>query len=615
MTDERKFDQNKHYKFVLHECPWCKSNLTKPENDGYVWRQKKVLIKCSDKTCIFNDSIPVVLWEEEVFARKPSLILATVDNFAKLTWEDAALRTFSNEKYSPPDLIIQDELHLISGPLGSLVGLYENVVLKLLSSGQKTPKIVGASATLTFSDTQTKSLYRGRRSNVFPPQILDWGDSFFAKESIDKPGRIYMGYFGSSRGSMVEASKKAVTPLLQSAQQNLPVLIKRGVKGSSSLFVNIAGPLEEGTKFTIQHKDNDNCEYFVEELREVDNGYEIVLDKPIMHDIELGNKDDAIQFIEIEEDNHRDPYGTLIWYFNSKRELASESNQINRLGDILREDTTKINYGRLGSRDKPGRFKRQIKQFRELTGRLSQDEIQSIVKDLNVSWRQYDNPDVFFRGIDILFATNMISVGIDISRLGLMAIHGQPRTTAEYIQATSRVGRQYPGLAVIIYNHTKSKDRSIYESFKNYHQSFYRFVESVSVTPFSSGARRKGLAAIFIALVRAQGKSQPGLVEDDTEILNSAVEWILDAVQEVDPEEYQETKDELEKIINQWKRRQPEEWGKMGGRPNDQVRLLASNSSLSSDLKVFSAPISLRSSDYQVQTRLYDPYIEEDNDQ
>ena len=139
--------------------------------------------------------------------------------------EDAASRTFSNEVYSPPDLIIQDELHLISGPLGSLVGLYENVVLKLLSSGQKTPKIVGASATLTFSDTQTKSLYRGRKSNVFPPQILDWGDSFFAKESIDKPGRIYMGYFGSSRGSMVEASKKSDS-LLQSAQQNLPVLIK-----------------------------------------------------------------------------------------------------------------------------------------------------------------------------------------------------------------------------------------------------------------------------------------------------------------------------------------------------------------------------------------------------
>ena len=248
-----------------------------------------------------------------------------------------------------------------------------------------------------------------------------------------------------------------------------------------------------------------------------------------------------------------------------------------------------------------------------MTGRLSQDEIQTIVKELNEPWRQFDDYNIWFRGIDILFATNMISVGIDIPRLGLMAVHGQPRTTAEYIQATSRVGRTYPGLVATIYNHTKSKDRSIYESFKNYHQSFYRYVESVSVTPFSSGARSKALAAIFIAIVRSQGKASPTLNSSDDKKLEIAEKWILDSVTKVDPEEYDETKRDLKKIIKEWKNRQPDEWGKMGGRNSENVRLLSASSNTSSDLEIFKAPISLRSSDMQVQTKLHIPDYEEED--
>ena len=145
---------------------------------------------------------------------------------------------------------------------------------------------------------------------------------------------------------------------------------------------------------------------------------------------------------------------------------------------------------------------------------------------MNKPWSHtsYDEERFWFKGIDILFSTNMISVGVDIQRLGLMAIHGQPRTTAEYIQASSRVGRQHPGLVVTFYNHFKSKDRSIYEMFKNYHQSFYRFVESVSVTPFSDGSREKALPAIFIALMRALGKENPALLPQDEEKIESEEE-------------------------------------------------------------------------------------------
>ncbi len=121
------------------------------------------------------------MWQEAIFDKKPSLLLGTIDNFAKLAWLDEAINLFSDRSYSPPDLIIQDELHLISGPIGSMVGLYETVLLKLLERNGKKPKIIGATATLSLEGSQSKSLYRGKNSSIFPPQVLNWGDSFFAK--------------------------------------------------------------------------------------------------------------------------------------------------------------------------------------------------------------------------------------------------------------------------------------------------------------------------------------------------------------------------------------------------------------------------------------------------
>jgi hypothetical protein len=104
----------------------------------------------------------------------------------------------------------------------------------------------------------------------------------------------------------------------------------------------------------------------------------------------------------------------------------------------------------------------------------------------------------------VLLASNMISVGVDIDRLGLMVVAGQPKTTAEYIQASSRVGRQekWPGLVVTVFNLHKSRDRSHYEHFGAYHESFYRFVEATSVTPFSGPALDRGLAGTLVAMTR-----------------------------------------------------------------------------------------------------------------
>lgn len=588
--------------FMLDECPWCRSHLTDPNDSGYEATRGKVIIKCTDESCHFNKSLPVYLWQEAIFDKKPSLLLGTIDNFAKLAWLDEAINLFSDERNSPPDLIIQDELHLISGPIGSMVGLYETVLLKLLERNGKKPKIIGATATLSLEGSQSKSLYRGKDSLIFPPQVLNWGDSFFAKEKKDKYGRQYVGFFGSSKGSMIESAFSASIPLLQAPNKILPILVNDAKKGDTHLKVSLR-KLEKDSFFSIFHG-GQYTEYEIIECDDSDNEQSIIIDKGLKDDLKAGV---AFYPKPTTKDLAYDPFGTLVWYFNSKRELAYISNQTNRMRDSLRSNARYEKFQVLGPPKAPSRFARQIKQVRELTGRLTQDEIQDIIRLLRMPWTQVMGSNNPFTGIDILFSTNMISVGVDIPRLGLMLMHGHPRTTSEYIQATSRVGRRHPGLVTTVYNHAKSKDRSIYEMFKNYHQSFYRYVEAVSVTPFSSGARSRALPAIFISLAKYFGINKPQLSDNnhDNDALNKAKEWILESLELVDPEEFKNTEIELNNIIKRWKNRTVTSWGKMGGMTNDEVRLLGVMGEPESDSTVFQAPTSMRSVDAGIGVDFY----------
>ena len=618
--------------FILNECPWCKTDLitcNTAASTGYVPEKidgkTKVVIKCPDKNCSFSDSIPVYLWQEAIFEEKPTLLIGTVDNFTKLAWNEIgdqkAQTMLKNNDYHPPELIIQDELHLISGPLGSVVAMYENILLGILEENGETPKIIGATATLSMGSNQSKSLYRGRDSKIFPPQVLNWGDSYFAEEkeiSDSFPGRLYVGYMGGVKNSAIEAAFNIAIPLLQAPQVMLPITLEDHKKGDSILKVTWPDNVGLGTKVSTIHRDENKnskdpfSEYEIVEIIESEEkeslmkGFSvknIQLDTPLEGNLK---KYTTLYFIDSDfYDEHQstwDPYGTLVWYFNAKKELGNVSNQTIRLGDRLKSDARYLNKGNLGPENRPIKFSRQIKNCEELTGRLDQSDIENIKQKLDIEWSQTFKKGGQ-RGLDILFATNMISVGVDIPRLGTMLINGQPRTTAEYIQASSRVGREYPGIVVISYNHTKSRDRSIYETFLNYHQSIYKYVESSSITPYSKGSRERCLPSVLIGLATAFGIEGPELTQSDEEKLDQAKRWILSAVKSVDRSEYDDTEKDINNIVRKWKRRVPDVRGNMSGN-NEGVALIGPPSSNSAEV-IFQAPLSMRGSDEETRLELW----------
>lgn len=495
----------------LVSCPWCGTSLDLATSVRSDAERRRVIIACSDPMgeCPFTEArspgegLPVVTVDEEMYRLLPAFIIATADKFAQLPWQGPlhllfgkvrrlctrhgyrspdldnstdftetdshrkigslpAARTIDVPPLRPPDLIIQDELHLITGPLGTMVGLYETAIDHLATwqvDGRSVrPKVVASTATIRRAAEQAHALfYRGLR--VFPPQVLDVGDSFFARQRPTEGdrarlGRRYLGVCGHGR-SLKEVEVRVFTTLLAAAQ---------------TLFDRYGGAA--------------------------------------------------------------DPWMTCVGYFNSLRELGGAK----RLVDDEVSNRVKMT-------DRRGLARRNRPLVRELTSRIASTDIPGVLDQLEVAHdpvriqakldKQLDD----YFPVDVLLATNMISVGVDVPRLGLMAVVGQPKTTAEYIQATSRVGRSQggPGLVVTIYNWARPRDLSHYETFEQYHATFYRHVEALSVTPFSPRALDRGLTAVLVALVRHSGmewKWNPnsGAMEFDT--LDPRLEALLAYVAE-----------------------------------------------------------------------------------
>ena len=455
----------------LARCPWCGSPLEGGRNVEIDHDRGRTLLTCSDVSgqCAFtlrnspSEGLPAVVVDEEVYRLLPALVIATVDKLARMPWEGKVQALFGQvsrrcerhgyltaseqhpgshpkrgalpavsvlecEPLRPPDLIIQDELHLISGPLGSLVGLYETAVDALCCwsvDGQRVrPKVIASTATIRRAGDQVARLF-DRKLAVFPPPGLDARDSFFAlqrdrpEDSDTRPGRRYLGVCAPGR-------------------RFKQVLIR----------------------------------VYVAQLQAA---WEILGRQPGL---------DA------------DAYMTLVGYFNSLRELGG-------MRRLVEDDVQSRLFGG-GGREGRGRL-----ILEELTSRKSASDIPQVLDQLGVgrpsheARKQRSERDPI--SIDVLLATNMISVGVDVPRLGAMVVAGQPKSTSEYIQATSRIGRRHPGLVMAVYNWARPRDLSHYETFCHYHRTLYRQVEAFSVTPFAPRALDRGLTGVLASLLRLSG--------------------------------------------------------------------------------------------------------------
>lgn len=443
----------------IEKCPACKNNIHWSCDD----ERKSVLALCKNEDCGLSE-IPVITVDDQIYDELPSLIIGTVDKFAQIVRQKNAIKLFGvHTRHNPPDLIIQDELHLISGPLGTIVGIYETAIDKFCSLGGYKPKVIGSTATIRKAKEQVNALFR-RKVYQFPPPIIDADNSCFAKEDSNSPGRMYVGVTTVGR-SQEFALQAVAASLIQSLQDE-----------------NISG--EEANNFS-----------------------------------------------------------TLVAYFNALKILGGAL--------IVMQDYVETFLQAFAERRKEK--KRTINAPEEMTSRKKSKEIPKILEQLN---HGRDDPDF----IDVLLATNMLSVGVDIPRLALMLVVGQPKTMSEYIQATSRVGRQsVPGLIVTLYNSNKVRDRSHYESFKTWHQSLYREVEGSSVTPFAARARDKALHAALVVLARhmiPELNDKPILTPElRQKIENLIIPYIMCRVKKVDDREAGDTEYQLRCILNEWENR------------------------------------------------------------
>lgn len=466
---DNKGDAFKPQARQLTKCPCCNTDL------DYVQRRQidPIVAQCRSVECALSKApIPVFSVDEDIYEQRPTMLLGTVDKFAQIVRNPASHALFGVGTPMQPQLILQDELHLIAGPLGTLTGLYETAIDIILSDNGRPPKIVGSTATIRRAQEQVRALF-DRETCQFPPPGLDAEDSGFAVPDSKLAGRHYIGLTTAGRSA----------------------------------------------KFTLQAVAASLLNGALHALNEQD----------------------------------RDPYWTLLAYFNSLRELGGAL--------VLMQDDVSDTLALLATRT--GAQARQLSEIEELTSRRTQVEIRDMLDKLAV---RADQPGT----VDVVLATNMVSVGVDIPRLGLMLVNGQPKTMAEYIQATSRVGRgKVEGLVVALLNNAKPRDRSHYETFSTWHSMLYRYVEATSATPFASRARDRALHAVLVALVRhliPEMLEEPAWSDAAIRRARELIDLVVARAGRIDADE-SDVRDELNRRLDAWIRRTPEiYWKKKGSR-------------------------------------------------
>jgi len=487
LQDSYKTTENK---FVLNRCPWCGAKMGrldvgngKTNIIGYRRVQDTVQLHCPDRNCDFRRGLPIHVVDEDIYERRPDIIIGTVDKFAMLAWRPDARALFGldedgNRVASPPGLIVQDELHLISGPLGSMVGLYESLIEELCTDRRQEqaipPKIISSTATIRRYKDQIKSLYARGRVTLFPPPGLEEGDSFFSRYATREdgsllPGKKYIGIYAPGLPSLQTTQVRTFATLLMAP---MPF-----------------------------------------------------------------------------SDKERDPWWTLLVFYNSLRELGGALS-------LFQSDIPEyVN----GMRKKTGADQaRFIRRIQELTGRISGEEVTEAIAELETTTMGSDQQPV-----DACLASSIVEVGVDIDRLSLIAVVGQPKTTSQYIQVTGRIGRKWrerPGLVTTLYSTSKPRDRSHFEKFRSYHERLYAQVEPTSVTPFSPPALDRALHAVMVAYVRQYSELNAEPYPVPVERLKELRDILRPRVEIVDPDEMDTFETVFRKRIKEWKKRERINW-------------------------------------------------------
>jgi len=548
--------------FLLLRCPWCAAQMgpvksvdspaAAPAGQGRAPRGRqrakhssvagygeysgRVVFTCPDQVCAFSTDekpLPVYVVDDDVYQYRPSLVIGTIDKFAQLAWNPAARALFGlgmsgDRDYSPPGLIIQDELHLIAGPLGSMTGLYEGVIEELCTahgeSGPIKPKIIASTATIRRHEEQVRALYARDTVRLFPPHGLDAADSFFAVYARDKkgkllPGRKYIGVHAPALGSMQTTQVRSFAALLQAAK-----------------------------------------------------------DSP---------------------DGRQDPWWTLMAFFNSLRELGNSLSLMQSdIPDYLKTINNRCTTDRTDLR--------YLNRVEEMTSRLRQDQIPEAMEKLA---QQADGG----KAIDVCLASSLIEVGIDIDRLSLMTVVGQPKSTSQYIQVTGRVGRKWdkrPGLIVTLYGAAKPRDRSHFERFRSYHQRLYAQVEPTSATPFAPPALDRALHAAAISYIRQAGEQSLPPYPFPASLFDRAAQILQDRVSVCDPGEAQRVAAVLAKLRNDWEHWQPTAWGTQGTSPElgSLMRAAGQYAAENVELSTWATPSSMRGADAECRATITQQY-------
>ena len=533
--------------YILINCPWCGHEISEPDGDvkgrPVQWR-----LYCGNTKCMFakkldidpDRSLPIVVTDDDVYSRCPSMIIATGDKFARMAWnpltssifghvdsfckicgfyrtdllgqhgtesshahtklktkpDEKFISKLNNDRLKPPELIIQDELHLISGSFGTIFGLYETAVeflstYKDVKTSYAKPKIIASTATTRAASKQIIQVFNKNQTRIFPPQILDFGETFFSKINNSNDGKMYVGILPTNKSGLSVQAKISATIMF-----NIIKLIRLGVDP------RILDPYYTLVSYYNAQKDLGGSAFSF--------------------------KDSVPQFISVIE-------------------KQSNKNQQSNPIVTLSEESEKI-LNKIVSR-----FTRL--ETRELTSRQASGEIPQILREMQQEYYSTEMP------IDLLLATNMLSVGVDIPRLGTMLVNGHPKKHSEYIQATGRIGRNNPGLILTLYSFSKYRDISQFENFRSYHSKYYSYVEETNVTPFTLQSRTHGLFGMIVSVLRAIirdiAKNNDANMFDKSNRLQSEkiekfMEHLMERIEKIDPTEIEDAKYQIEKLFYIW---------------------------------------------------------------